>query len=148
LLKFLLLRLQQKSFMLIHVNCGEFGYTKGMKMIMIINGMHFIYIFTCITCHHLYITCISILSLLVLLFQHEPGIQKSTPQDHHSFASGLFQLHLDAGELLVDNLDHPFNFFRRNRPGTTLFPQQVHYVSSEFVTSLKQIKTKSGFTNH
>lgn len=77
----------------------------------------------------------------MLLFQHEPGVQKSTPQDHHGFASGLFQLHLDAGELLVDNLDHPFDFLRRDRPSTTLFPQQVHYVSGEFVTGL-ETKTK------
>lgn len=74
---------------------------------------------------------------LLLLFQHEPGIQKSTPQDHYGFASRLFQLHLDAGELLVDNLDHPFDFLRRYWPGATLFPQQVHYVSGEFVTCLK-----------
>lgn len=79
---------------------------------------------------------------VLLLFQHEPGVQKSTPQNHHGFASGLFQLHLNAGELLVDNLDHPFNFLRRDRPGATLLPQQVHYVSGEFVTGLKQTETK------
>lgn len=44
----------------------------------------------------------------------------------------------------MDNLDHPFDFFRRDRPGATLFPQQVHYVSGEFVTGLKQTKTKRG----
>lgn len=38
----------------------------------------------------------------------------------------------------MDNLDHPFDFLRRDRPGATLFPQQVHYVSREFVTGLKQ----------
>lgn len=26
----------------------------------------------------------------LLSFRHEPGIQKSAPQDHHGFASGLF----------------------------------------------------------
>lgn len=87
--------------------------------------------------------------IYLLLFQHEPGVQKSTPQDHHGFASGLFQLHLDAGELLVDNLDHPFDFLRRDRPSTTLFPQQVHYVSGEFVTGLKTNKDKAlGFTTY
>lgn len=42
----------------------------------------------------------------------------------------------------MDNLDHPFDFLRRDRPGTALFPQQVHYVSGKFVTGLKQTKTK------
>lgn len=85
----------------------------------------------------------------MLLFRHEPGVQKSTPQDHHGFASGLFQLHLNAGELLVDNLDHPFDFLRRDRPSTTLFPQQVHYVSGEFVTGLETNKDKAlGFTTY
>lgn len=42
----------------------------------------------------------------------------------------------------MDNLDHPFDFLRRDWPGATLFPQQVHYVSGEFVTGLKQTKTK------
>lgn len=51
----------------------------------------------------------------------------------------------------MDNLDHPFNFLRRDRPGAALFPQQVHYVSGEFVTGLKQTKTKRWvlpFINH
>lgn len=78
----------------------------------------------------------------LLLFQYKPGIQESTPQNHHGFASGLFELHLNAGELLVDNLNHPFDFLRRDRPGTTLLPQQVHHMGGEFVTSLKQTETE------
>lgn len=38
----------------------------------------------------------------------------------------------------MNNLNHPFDFLRRNRPSATLLPQQVHYVGGEFVTSLKQ----------
>lgn len=42
----------------------------------------------------------------------------------------------------MNNLNHPFDFLRRDRPGATLLPQQVHYVSGEFVTSLKQTKAE------
>lgn len=82
----------------------------------------------------------------LLLFRHKPGVQESTPQNHHGFAGGLFELHLNAGELLVDNLNHPFDFLWRDRPGATLLPQQVHYVSGEFVTSLKQKDRAFDFT--
>jgi len=37
----------------------------------------------------------------------------------------------------VDYLDHSFDFLRRDRPGATLFPQQVHHVGGKFVTGLK-----------
>lgn len=43
----------------------------------------------------------------------------------------------------MNNLDHPFDFLRRDRPGATLFPQQVHYVSGEFVTGLEQTRAKA-----
>lgn len=52
-----------------------------------------------------------------------PCIEESTPQNHHSLTGRLFQLHLNAGELLMNNLNHPLNFFWRDWPGTTLFPQ-------------------------
>lgn len=41
----------------------------------------------------------------------------------------------------MDNLDHSFDFLRRDWPGATLFPQQVHYVGGEFVTGLEQIRS-------
>jgi len=81
---------------------------------------------------------ISNLNVLSIDSPYEPGIQESTPEDHDGLAGGLFELHLDAGELLVDYLDHSFDFLRRDRPGATLFPQQVHHVGGKFVTGLKR----------
>lgn len=73
---------------------------------------------------------------------HTPGIQESTPQNHHGFAGGLLELHLNAGEFLMNNLDHSFDFFRCDWPGATLFSQQVHYVGGEFIAGLKQRGTE------
>jgi hypothetical protein len=79
--------------------------------------------------------------LYIYYYPYRPGIQESTPQNHHGFAGGLLELHLDAGEFFMNNLDHSFDFFRCDWPGATLFSQQVHYVGSKFVTGLKQKKT-------
>lgn len=46
----------------------------------------------------------------------------------------------------MDNLHHPFDFLRRDRPRAALFPQEIHYVRGELVTGLKQ-RTES-FTFH
>lgn len=73
--------------------------------------------------------------------RHKPGVQESTPQNHHGLAGRLFELHLNAGELLVYDLHHPFNLLRRDWPCAALFPQQIHHVRSELVTCLKQTKT-------
>lgn len=55
--------------------------------------------------------------------EYAPRVEESTPQDHNGLAGGLFQLHLDAGELLVNDLHHPLDLLRRDRPGAALFPQ-------------------------
>lgn len=65
-----------------------------------------------------------------------PSIEESTSQNHDRLACGLFELHLNAGELFVDDLDHSFNFLGRNRSGATLFPQQIHNVGRKLVTGL------------
>lgn len=67
---------------------------------------------------------------------HEPCIEESTSEDHDSFTGGLFQLHLDAGELFVNDLYHPFDFLGRDGPRATLFPQEVHDMGGEFVAGL------------
>lgn len=43
-----------------------------------------------------------------------PGIQEPRPQYHHRLARRLLQLHLDGAELLVDDLDHAFDFLGRD----------------------------------
>lgn len=75
--------------------------------------------------------------------QYKPGVQESTPQNHHGLAGGLFELHLDAGKLLVYDLHHPLDLLRRDWPCAALFPQQIHHVGSELITCLKRT-TKTG----
>lgn len=65
-----------------------------------------------------------------------PSIQEARPQDHDGLACRLLQLHLNRGKFLVDDLDHPFDFFRRNGSGTRLLTEEVHYVCRELVTCL------------
>ena len=69
---------------------------------------------------------------------HSPRVEESTPQNHDGLAGGLFQLHLDAGELFVNYLNHPLDLLWRDGPGTTLLPQQIHHVRGELVTRLKR----------
>ena len=46
------------------------------------------------------------------------------------------ETYLDCAKLLVDDLNHSFNFLGCDWSGTGLFSQQVHDVGCEFVASL------------
>lgn len=71
-------------------------------------------------------------------YLHLPGVQEPGPEDHDGFACALLELDLDGVELLVDDLDHSLDFFRRDGPGSTLFAQEVHHVRRELVTRLER----------
>lgn len=45
-------------------------------------------------------------------------------------------LYLNSAEFFVDDLNHSINFFRSDRPCSTLFSQKIHHVGGKFITSL------------
>lgn len=63
-------------------------------------------------------------------------IQEPTSKDHHCLTRALLQLNLNRVKLFVNNLHHPFNFFRSDWSCTTLFSKQVHDMSRKFVAGL------------
>jgi hypothetical protein len=70
-----------------------------------------------------------------------PGVEEPRAKDHDGFAGALLELYLDGLELLVDDLDHPLDFFRRDRPRSTLFTKQIHHVRRELATRLQKTPT-------
>ena len=45
-------------------------------------------------------------------------IKEPRPEDHDCLTRGLFQLHLDAGELFLDDSNHPVNLLGRDGSGS------------------------------
>ena len=62
-----------------------------------------------------------------------PGVEEAAAQQHDVLAGRLLQLHLDAGELVQDDLDHAVDLLGRDRPGAALLAQQAHHVGGELV---------------
>lgn len=65
-----------------------------------------------------------------------PGVQEARPKDHDGLTCGLFQLHLDGREFLVDDLHHALDFLGSDGTSAALFSQQVHNVRGELVARL------------
>lgn len=64
------------------------------------------------------------------------SVQEARAEDHHGLAGALLELHLDRGELLVDDLHHPLDLLRRDGARAALLPQKVHDVRRELVARL------------